>query len=165
MYDFDSNKYYICGTVAFTATIPQYPTILFVKGIQEPTEFDSEFWIKLGQKVNSFSCPHTTLPVDTTKLTQAPVEHKCSSAKIQSPSHNYARVQSHLSNGICLAFGMLQQSPLCTTSGHCSRRSPWQRAILFSATTPLPNSTLTTLKSAVTMLILFYKSLRQLQLM
>ena len=62
-----------------------------------------------------------------------------------------------LSNGICLAFGMLQQSPFCTTSGHCSRRSPWQRAILFSATTPLPNRTLTTLKSAVATHILFYK--------
>jgi hypothetical protein len=41
-----------------------------------------------------------------------------------------------LSNGICLAFGVLQQSTPCTTSGHCNRRSPWQHAILFSASTP-----------------------------
>jgi hypothetical protein len=43
-----------------------------------------------------------------------------------------------LSNAIRLGLGVIQEFTPCTISGECNRRSPWQRAIFFSATAPPP---------------------------
>ena len=80
---------------------------------------------------------------------------------------------TNLSSRICLPFGMLQQSRPCTTSGHCSGRHG-RGPSCFQRPPPLSPGTLTTLKStdhivqlksAEATHILFYKSLRQLNIM
>jgi hypothetical protein len=91
--------------------------------------FRINFESELAEYINL--CSPAISGISTSKLTVTHIPWGTMDFSIYSVQPNLAVTMKRqwpvtpLSNAICLALGVLQESTPCTTSGDCNRRSPW----------------------------------------